>query len=257
VFTSLQRWIIFPRWHTAPDPRAAERVPGLLRIWLPIADGQVEAWLLPGDGVGAERPGPLLFYAHGNAELIEHWGEALLPLRRLGISVLLPEYRGYGRSSGSPSQDAIVDDFTALLDLVRDRPEIDPARVVLQGRSLGGGVVCALALRRPPAALILQSTFTSLRDMARRYHLPARLVRDPFDNRAAVRDLELPLLIVHGTRDSLVPYAHAEALLAAAPRARLVSFATDHNEPLSDDPRFWHEVMAFLREAGVLPAAGP
>ena len=250
MFASLQRWIIFPRWHAAPqDPGAAARVPGLEKLWLTIEDGRVEAWFIPGAGQG---PRPVLVYAHGNAELIDHWAEALERYRRLGLSVLLPEYRGYGRSAGAPSERAIVDDFTAIVDRVLARPEVDRTRLVIHGRSIGGGVACGLALRRRPAALILQSTFTSLRDMARRYGLPGWLVRDRFDNLAALSRLQLPTLVLHGTRDSLIPYAHGEKLAAAAHGHRLVSFATDHNDPLGEDPRFWRELTAFLRQAGVL-----
>lgn len=253
MLTSLQRWLIFPRWHNnTPDPQAAERS-GAERLWLRIPQGKVEAWFLRGEGCSPARPGPLLIYAHGNAELIDHWPEALAPYRALGINLLLPEYRGYGRSAGSPSQQGIVGDTAMLLEQALRRPEVDGSRVVLQGRSLGGGVVCDLALRRPPAALILQSTFTSLRAMARRYLVPGFLVRDPFDNLAALKRLEVPLLVVHGTRDRLVPYSHARALHAAVPHARLVAFETDHNDALTDDPRFWREVASFLRDARILP----
>jgi fermentation-respiration switch protein FrsA (DUF1100 family) len=253
MFSRLQRLITFPRWHVPPaDPRAADRVPGLEKLTLPIDGGQVEAWLIPGDGVSEERPGPLLVYAHGNGELIDFWAEELAPYRRLGLSVLLPEYRGYGRSAGSPSEVAIVADCSELVERVLARPEMDSARLVYHGRSIGGGVVCGLARRRSPAALILQSTFTSLRDMYRRYRVPARWACDPFDSAAVVTRLGRPLLIVHGTLDRLVPYSHGQALLAATPGARLVSFDSDHNDPLTEDPRFWQEVSSFLREAGIL-----
>jgi pimeloyl-ACP methyl ester carboxylesterase len=88
----------------------------------------------------------------------------------------------------------------------------------------------------------------------RRYLVPGFLVRDPFDNLSALGRLQVPLLIVHGTRDRLVPHAHARALQAALPGARLVSFETDHNDALTDDPRFWREVASFLRGARILPS---
>src|SRR5690606_34255575 len=105
-------------------------------------EGRVEAWLLPGDGVSAERPGPAVVFAHGNAELIDHWPGALARYRRLGVSVVLPEYRGYGRSAGRPSESAIRDDLRALHARLSSHPMVDVTRLVYHGRSLGGGAVC-------------------------------------------------------------------------------------------------------------------
>ena len=78
------------------------------------------------------------------------------------------------------------------------------------------------------------------------------MLGDPFDNLATLPSLQRPVLLIHGTRDRLIPYSHGLALAAATPRARLVAFTTDHNDRLSDDPRFWQEVTSFLRESGIL-----
>jgi len=251
---SLQRLMIFPRYLLQPDPRPGLGVRGLVRLTVDSPEGAVEGWLLPGDGVGAGHPGPAVIFAHGNAELIEHWPEQLEPYRRLGISVLLPEFRGYGRSAGSPSQAAIAEDLVAFYDLLARRPEVDAARIVFHGRSLGGGAVCDLARRRRPAAVILMSTFTSMRRMARRYLVPGFMVRDPFDNLDVVERLDAPLLIVHGRRDSLIPYTHAEALHAAAPSSRLVTYEADHNDCPPDWSVLWRDLTRFLREAKIMRA---
>ena len=79
----------------------------LKKIWLDTEEGRVEAWLIPGDDVSAERPGPAVVFTHGNAELIDYWPAALAGYQKLGATLLLPEYRGYGRSAGSPSQEKI------------------------------------------------------------------------------------------------------------------------------------------------------
>jgi fermentation-respiration switch protein FrsA (DUF1100 family) len=246
---SLQRLFLFPRHATEPLPDAGRGVPGLVHL---DVDGPVEGWLLPGDGVSAERPGPAVLFAHGNAELIDYWTEEMARYRRLGVSVLLAEYRGYGRSAGSPSQAAITEDFIKFHDRLTARPEVDGKRIVFHGRSLGGGAVCALASHRRPAALILQSTFTSVRRMARRFLMPGFLVRDPFDNLAVVRELECPLLIVHGTRDRLIPFAQAEELRDAARDVRLVSYPADHNTTPPDWNHFWTEVERFLRDSEII-----
>jgi fermentation-respiration switch protein FrsA (DUF1100 family) len=245
---SLQRRLIFPRHLVRPDPRAGEGIAGLERLHV----GETEGWLLPGDGVSADRPGPAVLFAHGNGELIDHWPAELEPYRRLGVSVLLAEYRGYGRSGGEPSEEGITEDYVAFYELLAARPEIDPARLVFHGRSLGGGVVCALAARRPPAALVLQSTFTSIADLARAFGVPRFLVRDPFDNLAVLPQLDRPVLIVHGTRDDVIPFSHAEALAKAARRPTRVSYDCRHNDCPPDPVRFWEDVRSFLEGQGVL-----
>jgi fermentation-respiration switch protein FrsA (DUF1100 family) len=237
---------LFPR-HLVPTPRGvAEAIPGLERIWLDTPQGRVESWLLPGRGASPQNPGPAVIFAHGNAELIDHWASSLEPYRAMGVTVLLPEYRGYGRSGGSPSQKAITQDLVRLYDLLVARPEVDPARVVFHGRSLGGGAVCALAARRPPASMILQSTFTSVRELMANYLIPGFLVADPFDNLAVLRHLQAPVLVVHGHYDALIPHHHAQRL-ADACQGRLLSYPCDHNDCPPDWNLFWGEVRQHLQ----------
>ena len=248
----LARLFLFPRFAVRPDPRAGVGLRGLERLWHESDEGRVEAWFLPGDGVSAQSPGPVVVFAHGNAELIEQWPEVLEPYRRMGVSLLLPEYRGYGRSAGTPSERAIRDDLLAFFQRLVDRPDVDAGRIVLHGRSLGGGAVCALAAEHTPAALILQSTFTSVPDVARRWLVPRLLLPDRFESLPIVRRLDCPVLVVHGRRDRVVPFSHGQVLAQASPRARLVSYDADHNDCPPDWDSFWAEVAAFLREARIL-----
>ncbi|MCA9539803.1 MAG: alpha/beta hydrolase [Myxococcales bacterium] len=257
VFVALQRRILFPRHQIPPPPKNWPRPPGIVRVDVRHADGISEGWLMPGDGVSAEHPGPLVIFGHGNGELIDYAAPALVPYRRLGVSVGLVEYRGYGRSDGSPSEDAIVADLVAFHDALVARPEIDGARVVLHGRSLGGGAVCGLARRRPPRALVLESSFISVPEMARRMGLPGFLVRDVFDNLGAVRTYPGPVLVMHGTEDELIPFAHGEALAAAAQDARFVSFRCGHNDLPPEPARYWAEITDLLRRAGVIGQSSP
>ena len=244
--TSIQRSILFPRQIAQQDPRAAERVAGLEKIWIDSDQGPVEGWFIPGEGVSPGRPGPAVLFAHGNAELIDDWPEVLSPYRRLGVSLLLPEYRGYGRSAGEPTQEAITRDFQRFYDWLAARPEVDRKRIVFHGRSLGGGAVSALARLRPCAALILQSTFVSVTALARRFLLPGFLVADPFDNERALTGLDLPVLIVHGTLDSFIPFAHARKLRAVAARGELLAYPCDHNDCPPDWEVFFRDVGSFL-----------
>ncbi|HMI87166.1 MAG TPA: alpha/beta hydrolase [Polyangiaceae bacterium] len=256
----IARWVLFPRYLLRAKPNAEAGVRGLQKLSIIIRDGEVEAWFLPADGLAPGRTAPLVVFAHGNGELIENWPEMLDPYRRMGMHVLLPEYRGYGRSAGVPSEKAIVDDFIRFYDLACARSDVDPRRVVLHGRSLGGGVVCALARQRCPAALVLESTFTSIPDVARRWLVPAALIQDRFDSASVVRSLDVPILIFHGTRDRVVPFAHGVGLSQCARRARLVRYECDHNDLPRHQDGFWSELARFVEEQGLLPgeiATGP
>jgi fermentation-respiration switch protein FrsA (DUF1100 family) len=190
---------------------------------------------------------PVLVFAHGNAELIDSWAEAFDEPRRWGLGCLLVEYPGYGRSGGSPSEASIAQAMTGAYDVATGLPGVDPTRIVAYGRSLGGGAACALARRRPVAALVLESTFTSVRSFLPS-RLPGFLVRDPFDNLSVVRSYPGPLLIVHGTRDELIPATHALELHRAAPRSELVLEPCGHN----DCSRPWTVLRSFLARSRVL-----
>lgn len=250
----LQRPLLFPRWMIpAPgDPAVEER--GIERWWLSASFGRVEAWYLPPPE--NHRPAPAVLFAHGNGEWIDFWPETLGPFRELGLGLLLVEYPGYGRSEGSPSQRRIAEAFDLAYDRLAARPEIDGARIVFMGRSLGGGAVCDLALRRPAAALVLLSSFTSVKAFAARYLAPSFLIRDPFDNLAALKRYPGPVLVLHGRHDEIVPFGHAVRLKAAAADAELVAYEAGHNDCPPDWEVFFRDVAGFLRRKGILGAAG-
>ena len=182
---AMQRHALFPA-PAAAGRSAFERIPGAERLWLETEGARAEAWYLP-PLLGAPGPAPLVVFAHGNGELIDDWADAFEPPRRWGAAVLLVEYPGYGRSTGSPSQTSIAATMQSAFDRMAERSEIDAARIIAYGRSLGGGAACALARERKVAALVLESTFTSVRSLARGFGLPGFLVRDPFDNLSALR----------------------------------------------------------------------
>jgi hypothetical protein len=252
VFASAAYWtflFLAQRWVLFPAPFAAGGVqpdgPGIVRTWIEEADLRAEAWLLSSRKSGAA---PLAVFAHGNGELIDHWVGELDPLRDWGVAVLLVEYPGYGRSGGSPSQDSITRAFRAAYDWALSQPGVDRGRVVGWGRSLGGGAICALARERPLAALVLESTFTSVRDMAARFGLPGFLVRDPFDNRSVVSHFPGPVLLLHGEHDEVIAPRHARGLHAAAPAAELHWLPCGHN----DCARPWNVLGPFLARHDLL-----
>lgn len=249
---SLQRSVLFP------SPPAPSVSPAAGRSGVEIVklgrDG-VEAWYLPpptpdtGSGGGAPRTRPALIFTHGNGELIDYWLEPFERVREWGIGVLLVEYPGYGRSGGKPSESSIVRTMTDAWDHLAARPEIDTARIIVWGRSLGGGAACGLSTGRSVAALILESSFTSVGALSRRYGLFGPLVRDPFDNLEAVTSFGGPVLVLHGERDAIIPPEHGRALAAAARDSELHLFPCGHN----DCPTPWRTVREFLGRRGVLP----
>ncbi len=242
MFASLQRRFIFPGAFINAEPNAGDDIPGLERVWVEHTEGRSEAWFLAALG---KDPAPVVIFAHGNGELIDYWPQVLHRYRELGYHVLLPEYRSYGRSGGSPSQDAIVNDFTKFYDLVAARADV--SGFVFHGRSLGGGVVCALSQVRAASHLVLESTFTSMSDMLALWMVPSFLVADPFDNIKAVQAFTRPVLVLHGSHDSLVPPSHGRRLAEEAQNGQLVMFDADHNDFPPDRDAYWAAIDDFLR----------
>jgi len=221
---SLQRRVLYPQPQApAGEPRLPPRAES---VWLG-AEENVEAWFLRPRS--SEHKFPVLIFAHGNAELIDHWAPRFSWATRLGIGVMLVEYPGYGRSGGSPSQDSITDAMLSAHTFVVEQEGVDPDAVIGYGRSLGGGAVCALARERALSALVLESTFTSARDVAASLGFPSAWVVDPYENLDVVRSLDIPVLVLHGNRDTLIPVSHGEALALAA-ESELVRRPCGHND---------------------------
>jgi fermentation-respiration switch protein FrsA (DUF1100 family) len=179
-------------------------------------DGErLHGWWIPAP---ADPLGHLLL-CHGNAGNI---GDRVLHAALLtasGFDVLLFDYRGYGRSSGRPSEAGTYRDTRAALGCLLEQPGVDPARVLYLGESLGGACALNLALERPPAGLVLLSTFAGVRELARLHYpfVPAALVPDAYPTLRRIRELRAPLLVLHGDRDEIVPLSQARDLFEAAP----------------------------------------
>jgi fermentation-respiration switch protein FrsA (DUF1100 family) len=138
--------------------------------------------------------------------------------------------------------------MVAAFDWAGARAEVDPKRIVAWGRSLGGGAAGALARKRSLAALILESTFTSVRSMARSRGMPGFLIRDPFDNLSVVRAFPGPVLLIHGENDAVIPAENSRALYGAARSAELHLLPCGHN----DCPQPWALIHRFLLGRGIL-----
>ena len=209
---------------------------------------QTEAWFIRGDGRGPQNPGPAIIYFHGNAEVIDqclHYDEIQSYLRS-GISVLLPEYRGYGRSQGEPSEKGITEDIRKFYQWLIVKPEVKKSKIIFHGKSLGGGVATALAAEHLPAALILESTFTSIASFSMRYAVPSFLCRHPFRTDRRIASLECPILILHGSKDKVIPVAHGRRLHKLADNSEYVEWAKGHNDPPPDWEAYWKTIWLFL-----------
>jgi fermentation-respiration switch protein FrsA (DUF1100 family) len=249
VVIHLQAKLAFPYIPTSAQiPDAVNKVGGE-SIWLDVDGKRVEAWFLPARHGEAA---PLIMNTHGNGELIDQWAERTTPLRDAGFGVLLVEYPGYGRSEGTPSEKSITNTMLAAYDWALKNPRVDPARIVAHGRSMGGGAAGALARNRPLAALVLESTYSSLAAMVRAAGVPNFLIVNRLDTLEALKDYAGPVLVLHGENDNAIPVAHARALASASKRARLEILPCGHN----DCPPQWDVVLGFLAQNGVSSIPG-
>lgn len=215
---------------------------------------QVEAWFFPARAATAQTPGPAVVHFHGNAELIDHQEHIVRGYRRMGVSVLLCEFRGYGRSAGKPSQQAVVQDALAWTDRLRNDPRIDPDRIAIHGRSLGASVAQQLAGQRPPQALILETATSDIGSMTLRFGLPPFVLRHRFDGRDLLRNTAAPVLVFQAEQDPIFPPKHGRRIAELAPQSRLVTYDTDHVAFPGDAnwSAYWQEIENVLKDAGVL-----
>lgn len=199
---------------------------------LTASDGvRLHGWLVPGE----KRVGWI--WLHSNGGNVGHRLEQLKLLHdALGVTILLFDYRGYGRSEGAPSEEGTYRDAEAALAYLRSRPEVDPERIVYNGHSLGAPIAAELAARHPPYALVLESPIDSVPQMARRAYplLPplGPLLRTKYDTVAKMRSLTRPLLVLHGDLDELVPIEAGRQVFeaAAGPKEFFTVRGAGHND---------------------------
>jgi len=189
-----------------------------------------DVWLQTADGVRINafyRSNPaskqVLLWFHGNAENIGYGLGQMRALARIGVNILAVDYRGYGRSEGRPDEVGVYRDADAAYDYLVKERHFRPDDVVIYGHSLGGAVAINLAARRPCGGLIVQSSFTNAQAMTREiFALPlvGYLVKSRFNSQRKIRNVHAPILIVHGTRDDVVPIDMGEQLFDAAPEPK-------------------------------------
>lgn len=209
----------------------------------------IHGWYLPPPG----SPRWTVLFAHGNGGNVSHrLDRALLLQARLGAAVLLFDYRGYGRSEGAPDEEGTYRDARAAHRWLIEERHVATDRLIVFGESLGSAVALDLALSRPCRALVLESPFASVPAMARAAYpfLPLwPFVRTRYDNLAKAPRLKVPLLVLHGDRDEVVPFAQGRSVFDAAPEPKrfYAIRGAGHNDtyPVGGDA-YWNVVRDFL-----------
>ncbi len=215
-------------------------------VSIETADGvTLHGWFIVG------RSSQVLLFFHGNAGNISHRLKSIRQFQNLGLSILIIDYRGYGQSGGRTTEKGISRDADAAWRYLTEDRAISGSDIVIFGRSLGASVASWLATQHQPLALIVESSFTSVPDIAEELYpwLPARwLSRFSHATRDYVRDVRCPILVAHSRDDEIIPFHHAEAIFASANKPRtLLAIRGNHNDAFLQDERTYIEgVRTFL-----------
>lgn len=225
---------------------------GFEPVNIPTEDGEtLQAWWVPAPD--AQRPprGTVLFF-HGNAGNISHRIDYLLMFGKLGYATLIFDYRGYGKSSGSPSEQGTYRDAAAAWRWLTQTRGIDPGEIVYAGESLGGAVASWLAISHAPRALLLLSTFTSAPDLGARIYpyIPVRLIsRFRYDNLSRIRQIRVPVLVAHSRDDDIIPFAQGREIFDAANEPKqFLELRGGHNDGFVFAREEWVKALAGFLE---------
>jgi hypothetical protein len=257
LFWQQQRFIFVPSATVETTP--AEYGIPFQDIWLPIKTStgqteQIHGWWIP----APDKSVGTVLYLHGNGINIGANVEHALRFHKLGFSVLLIDYRGYGRSvSAFPSEASVYADAQRAWDyLVQDR-RIPPVQIYIYGHSLGGAIAVELATRQPQAAaVIVESSFTSIRALTDlkgwpRFFPVDLILTQRFDSLRKIQSLKLPSLFIHGTADTLIPFEMSQSLYATAPQPKqllLVPQAGHSNVATVAGPTYTQSIQALVQQ---------
>lgn len=227
--------------------------PGASLVWITSEDTneKVEGWFFPAPDATATDKAPALIFFHGNNEVMDHCLEFPETYSKYGISVLLVEYRGYGRSEGAPGKERVRSDMIKFHEWLLAQDVVDPQKIVYQGRSIGGAVAADLAEVRPPAAMILTSTFTSMQRMFWRFGVPGFIASDKYRTKEVIQNLDIPVLVMHGKRDNIIPVNNGRDLGSARDGIQYIEYDANHDLPVVWS-EFERHLIDFLRENQIL-----
>jgi fermentation-respiration switch protein FrsA (DUF1100 family) len=226
--------IVFPiRGGPAGDPRRFGIGDGELVTILTADGARLGGWFLP-PAEPTPAPWPAVLWFHGNGETVAGLAAVLHLFRPAHAALLAVDYRDYGASTGRPTVTNTLEDADVAFDYLRSRPDVDGARLVVYGRSVGSGPALHTAATHAVAGLVLESAFTSLRAMAAAHFriFPSMLAGRSFDNLDAVSKVGCPILLIHGDQDRTVPFAMGRELASRArsPVELYTIAGADHND---------------------------
>jgi hypothetical protein len=241
------RLVFFPMGGEFATP--ADRGLPFEAITLTTSDGErVHAWWMP-----HERPAALVVYFHGNGGNLSVWLDVLARVHRRGFSVFAMDYRGYGLSTGSPTEPALYRDVEAVLEHLPRLPRSDGTPVVYWGRSLGTAMAAYAGTRTRPDGIVLEAGFPSARAVTRSspiLFVLSMLATVRFPTADYMREAHVPALVIHGTADSVIPYHLGVELHATLPEGTpfLSVEGGDHNDLEPPRPaEYWAAIDAFVR----------
>lgn len=226
-------------------PSSYETLPGLLQIPIESSPGDsasIAALYLPNPNAKYT-----LLMSHGNGEDLGEIRSQMEEFKAMGLSVLAYDYRGYGKSVGSASVTHAIEDINSAYRYLTQTLKVPGDRIILYGRSVGGGPSTDLATRHPIAGMILESTFIS----TFRVIVPIQILPfEKFPNQHNLSKIRTPLLLIHGTVDRIIPHWHSEALYTTAqgPKQFLSIEGADHNDvPIVAGDRYWSAIGQWLK----------
>ncbi|RKX32378.1 MAG: alpha/beta hydrolase [Candidatus Zixiibacteriota bacterium] len=208
----------------------------------------LHGWYIP-----AEKERAVLLFCHGNAGNISHRLESIQLFNRLGLSVFIFDYRGYGRSGGEPSEEGTYKDAVGAWQWLIDKKQYAPERIVVFGRSLGGAVAAHLASEKNPKVLIIESAFTSVGDMGARIYpyMPVKLlIRYHYRTIDYIDRVKCPVMVIHSPDDELVSFKQGRRLYDAAREPKeFLEITGGHNGGFLEEPDIYSNGFdSFLRQ---------
>jgi pimeloyl-ACP methyl ester carboxylesterase len=257
LFFQQTRFIFFPSPQIQTTPEFFNL--RYQEVWVPVPTGDKTVERMHGWWIPATQPNPkVLLYLHGNGINIGANVAHAYRFHQLGFSVLLIDYRGYGRSEGGfPTETRVYQDAAAAWDYLVKERQIQPSEIFLYGHSLGGAIAIALAMQHSEAAgLIVESSFTSIRQIVEHQNsfwmFPVDLIlTQRFDSISKVRSLLVPVLFIHGTADWQVPAFMSQQLYAAAPEPKQLVLipGAGHNDVAEvAGSQYFHAVQKFVEQ---------